>query len=108
MQQPRTANRSSDYSAQPERLHLPNVTTQTISIPILADSIDEENETFTVALSSPTNATVSASAGTATMTITDDDVAPTISINDVSTADEAAGSTNLVNPIYSISTHDHS
>ena len=72
------------------------MTTQTISIPILADTIDEENETFTVTLSSPTNATVSASAGTATMTITDDDAAPTISINDVSTADEAAGSTNLV------------
>ena len=72
------------------------MTTQTISIPILADAIDEENETFTVTLSTPTNATVSASAGTATMTITDDDVAPTISINDVSTADEAAGSTNLV------------
>ena len=92
-----TATVTADYSATTGTLTFaPNVTTQTISIPILADSIDEENETFTVALSSPTNATVSVSAGTATMTITDDDAAPTISINDVSTADESAGNTNLV------------
>ena len=92
-----SATAAADYSATTGTLTFaPNVTTQTISIPILADAIDEENETFTVTLSTPTNATVSASAGTATMTITDDDVAPTISINDVSTADEAAGSTNLV------------
>ena len=97
MQQQMAATAAADYSATTGTLTFaPNVTTQTISIPILADAIDEENETFTVTLSSPTNATVSASAGTATMTITDDDVAPTISINDVSTADEAAGSTNLV------------
>ena len=92
-----SATAAADYSSTTGTLTFaPNVTTQTISIPILADAIDEENETFTVTLSTPTNATVSASAGTATMTITDDDAAPTISINDVSTADEAAGSTNLV------------
>ena len=92
-----TATAAADYSATTGTLTFaPNVTTQTISIPILADTIDEANETFTVALSSPTNATVSSSSGTATMTITDDDAAPTISINDVSTADESAGSTNLV------------
>ena len=92
-----SATAVADYSATSGTLTFtPNVTTQTISIPILADTIDEENETFTVALSSPTNATVSTSAGTATMTITDDDAAPTISINDVSTTNEAAGSTNLV------------
>ena len=81
-----TATATADYSATTGTLTFnPNETSQTISIPILADTIDEANETFTVALSSPTNATVSSSSGTATMTITDDDVAPTISINDVST-----------------------
>ena len=79
-----------------EHLTFSNETSQTIQIPILADTIDEANETFTVALSSPTNATVSSSSGTATMTITDDDAAPSISINDAATTNESAGSTNLV------------
>ena len=73
----------------------PGDTTKTLNVAILADTVDEENETFTVALSSPTNAPVSTSSGTATMTITDDDAAPTISINDVTSA-ETAGVKNLV------------
>ena len=45
-----TASAATDYSATTGTLTFaPNVTTQTISIPILADSIDEENETFTIA-----------------------------------------------------------
>ena len=92
-----TATATEDYTSTTGTLTFaPNATTQTISIPILADTIDEANETFTVALSSPTNATVSSSSGTATMTITDDDAAPSISINDVATTNESAGSTNLV------------
>ena len=70
-------------------------TSKTVNIPILADTIDEENETFTFTLSSALNATISSSSGVGTMTITDDDAAPTISINDV-TAAENAGTTNLV------------
>ena len=92
-----TATATEDYTSTTGTLTFsPNATTQTISIPILADTIDEANEAFTVALSSPTNATVSSSSGTATMTITDDDAAPSISINDVATTNESAGSTNLV------------
>ena len=70
-------------------------TSKTVNIPILADTIDEENETFTFTLSSALNATISSSSGVGTMTITDDDAAPTISINDV-TAAENVGTTNLV------------
>ena len=92
-----TATAAADYTATTGTLTFnPTETSKTIQIPILADSIDEANETFTVALSSPTNATVSTSSGTATMTITDDDAAPSISINDVATTNESAGSTNLV------------
>ncbi len=43
-----------------------------ISIPVLGDELDEPNETVTVALASPTNATLGSSS-TASGTITDDD-----------------------------------
>jgi CSLREA domain-containing protein len=56
-------------------------TTTTISIPILQDTIYEGSETFTVTLANPSNATISA--GTGTATINDDDTAPTISIGNV-------------------------
>ncbi len=47
-------------------------TTTTISIPVIDDSASESTETFTIALSSPTNATIAS--GTATISITDNDV----------------------------------
>ena len=60
----------------------------------ITDDSYEMDETFDITLSNPSNATIAAATGT--VTITDNDPAPTISINDVSTADENAASTNLV------------
>ena len=57
----------------------------TFNVPVLADTLDENNETATITLSNPTNATISDS--TATLTITDDDAAPTIEFNDGSNSD---------------------
>ena len=54
-----------------------------ISIPVLADTLDEDNETINITLSNPTNAAISDS--TATLTITDDDPTPTLTIADVTT-----------------------
>ena len=80
-----TATSGSDYTAGTGTLTFnPGVTSQSFTIPILADTIDEENETFTVTLSSPTNAVVSTTAGIGTMTITDDDSSPTVSLGAVS------------------------
>ena len=91
-----TATSGSDYTAGTGTLTFnPGVTSQSFTIPILADTIDEENETFTVTLSSPTNAVVSTTAGIGTMTITDDDASPTVSLGDL-TAAETAGAKNLV------------
>ena len=91
-----TATSGSDYTAGTGTLTFnPGVTSQSFTIPILADTIDEENETFTVTLSSPTNAVVSTTAGIGTMTITDDDASPTVSLGDL-TAAETAGVKNLV------------
>lgn len=56
----------------------PGETSKTISIAVAGDTLDEDDETFTVALANPSNATI-ADAG-ATGTILDDDGAPTISV----------------------------
>ncbi|NCR00641.1 MAG: S8 family serine peptidase [Microcystis aeruginosa L211-101] len=66
-----TATAASDYTATIGTLTFaPGVTTQVINIPILNDSLNEANEIFTLALSSPTNAILGAVTA-ATTTITD-------------------------------------
>src|SRR5690606_38447116 len=59
----------------------PAQTTQTFTVQIQGDALDELDESFFVNLSGPSNATISDGQGI--VTITDDDVAPTLSINDV-------------------------
>ena len=61
----------------------PGDTSKTFNIPILADTIDENNETFSVTLSSPTNATINDLLGQ--FTIVDDDTEPTVSLGDATT-----------------------
>ncbi|MCA2621439.1 MULTISPECIES: Calx-beta domain-containing protein [unclassified Microcystis] len=66
-----TATAGSDYTATIGTLTFaPGVTTQVLNIPILNDSFNEADETFTLALSSPTNAVLGA-VTIATTTITD-------------------------------------
>ena len=55
-------------------------TSQTFNVSVTGDTDVEPNETVVVTLSSPTNATISATAGSATGTITDDDK-PTVSLS---------------------------
>jgi hypothetical protein len=58
--------------------------TKTITIPITDDSLYENNEDFTVTLSAPTGGAVLGSQSTATVSINDNDTAPTISIGNAS------------------------
>ena len=65
-------------------------TTATFTVATAEDALDEYNETFTVALSSPSsNATLAADATTATGTITDDDARPALIIADISAPEES-------------------
>ncbi|MEM8815468.1 MAG: PQQ-dependent sugar dehydrogenase [Pseudomonadota bacterium] len=67
-----TATEGVDYQATSGTVQIPgNVGQATIDIEIVGDADIEANETFTVTLSSPTNATISQA--TATGTIRDDD-----------------------------------
>ena len=71
-----TATAGSDYTGAtnaPGQITAGNTTT-TISIPILPDAIYEGDETFTVTLNTPVNATILT--GTGTGTIIDDDAIP--------------------------------
>ncbi len=70
-------------------------TTTTIAVPIIEDSIDELNETFTVELRNPSGgAQISVANGAATVTIQDNDPAPIVSIADIS-VDEGVGNATL-------------
>ncbi|MBE9073279.1 VWD domain-containing protein [Microcystis sp. LEGE 08355] len=66
-----TATAGADYTATIGTLTFaPGVTTQVLNIPILNDSLNEADETFTLTLSSPTNAALGTQTA-ATTTITD-------------------------------------
>ncbi|GAB4257862.1 MAG: hypothetical protein Kow0065_07350 [Methylomicrobium sp.] len=77
-----TATAGSDYSARSQTLTIPAGSLQaTISVPVIDDSIVESNETLTLTLSNPVNATLGT--GSATGTIIDNDVStPSLSKDD--------------------------
>jgi len=87
-------NATGDYIASSGLLTFaPGVTSQTITVLVDGDTIHESNETFTVDLSSPTGATLAK--GSATGTITNDDAAPTLAINNVTTTEGNTGTKNF-------------
>jgi len=74
---PGTASPSADYVPVVGTLAFAaGVTSQTFSVPIINDAIDEPDETLTLTLSNPGSATLGLSS--ATLTINDDDPAPVI------------------------------
>ena len=81
-----------DYTSTSGTLIFPSslaaTTTQTVTVALSNDNVYEAVEQFVVNLSNPGTATISRGQGVGT--ITDDDAAPTISINDV-TVSEADG-----------------
>ncbi|WP_419927282.1 cadherin-like beta sandwich domain-containing protein [Candidatus Poriferisocius sp.] len=68
-------------------------TTATIAVAITDDDIDEINESFTVELFSPTNATVDPGASSAEVIIVDDDAAPEVSVTAGAAVTEGAKAT---------------
>jgi len=83
-----TATAGEDYTATSGTLTFaPGDTTKTFTVAVLADSIDEANETATITLSNASNASISDATGT--LTITDDDDPPSLSIDDVTVDPES-------------------
>ena len=86
-----TATAGADYvTASGSATIAAGATTTTVGITVNGDIVDENNETFTVNLSNPpTPRSPTARGGT----ITDDDAAPTLSIDDVAVAEGNGGTT---------------
>ena len=82
-----TAESGTDFTAASGSLTFgANETSKTVSVATTNDSVDEEDETFTLTLSSPTNATLGDA--TVTGTINDDDESlPTASVSDASASE---------------------
>jgi hypothetical protein len=90
-----TAAAGSDYTATSGTLTFdPGMATQTISVPVIGETTNEVDETFTVTLSSPTNATITTATGTGT--IQNDDTQPALTIDNVSQVEGNAGTTNFI------------
>src|SRR5262249_512272 len=83
-----TAVAGSDYTAAGGTLTFaPGETTKTVTVAVRGDTSDEPNETFFVYLSNPSGAPIADGQGVGT--ITDDDPAPLVAINDVTRAESA-------------------
>ena len=73
------------------------ITTQSFNVQICGDTLNEPNETINLTLTNAQGGNVVIGAqNTATITIIDDDAAPTLSINNVSLPEGNAGTTNFV------------
>jgi len=91
-----TATAGSDYTPVSGTLtwgHLDS-SDKTFTIPIIDDSVVEQDETINLQLSNPTNG-ATLLFPTSALSIVDDDAAPKISINDVSQAEGNSGTTNF-------------
>lgn len=88
-----TAKAGGDYTGQPSATLTipPGVFTQNIAVPVIGDTVPEDNENFFVNLSSPNNATILDGQGQGT--IQDNDAQPLISISDAGTTEGTTGNT---------------
>ena len=89
-----TATAGSDYTALGATTvsFAPGETTRTVAVPVLADVVNEPDETFVVNLSSAVGAGLADAQGLAT--ILDPLGPPTISVGDISLVEGAAGTTS--------------
>ena len=72
----------------------PGDTTKFVAVPVRGDTMDEVNETYTVNLSVPTNATISDALGAGI--ILDNDAAPAISIGNDSVSESASAACTVL------------
>ncbi len=89
-----TAVAPGDYTAAPlgTLTFSPGITTRTINVPVIGDTLNEANETFFVNLSAPSNATILDNLGQAT--ILNDDPLPSLSIGNATVTEGNSGTVN--------------
>jgi YVTN family beta-propeller protein len=92
-----TATAGQDYTLSSGTLTFdPDVTSQTFNVAILEDSLFEGNETINLTLQNPEGGATLGAQSVSTLTITDNDPAPSISINDVTVTEGNSGTVNAV------------
>ncbi len=92
-----TAKAGKDYVATGGSIiFAPGETSKTIDVQIIGDSIDENDETFRVTISNPSPSEISIINSHATCTITDDDTAPIVSIDNTTVTEGNSGTTSAV------------
>jgi hypothetical protein len=88
-----TAVQPGDYTSASGTLTFsPGDVSKSVTVTVKGDTIDEVDETYAVNLTSPTNASISDSSGTGT--ITDDDGPPSVSVSDQTVTEGNSGTTN--------------
>jgi chitinase len=98
-----TAKAPGDYATTSNTAtFLPNQTSAGVDVPIVGDTTDEPDETFTVKLSNPAGGSATIDRGTATGTIVDDDPPPSLRVND-RTVNEGTTAPNTLNFTVSLS-----
>src|SRR6185436_469183 len=90
-----SATAGSDYTSISGNLNWAagDLSSKTFTVPIKDDSLNENNETISLALSSPTGGANLGGQKTATLTILDDDPLPAVSVSDVSVVEGNSGTT---------------
>ncbi len=84
-----------DYSSTSGTVNFPSgQTSRTITVPVAADLLDEIDESFTVRLSDPTNASITDDLGLGT--IADNDPLPSLAVNDITVVEGNTGTTAAV------------
>ena len=93
-----TAIAPADYTSASGVITFPPGTgVRAVSVPVNGDATDEPDETFTLALSNPSNATIADATGVGT--IVDDDPAAALSVADAETIEGDGGTGALVFPV---------
>ena len=91
-----TATAGQDYTATSGTLSFGvGEVTKNFDVQITNDTLDEADETINLALSNPTGGAFLGTPNIATLTIVDNDTAPTVSITDVSANEGNAGNTSF-------------
>jgi hypothetical protein len=94
-----TASDPDDYAGvEAQSVTLPaGASSGTLTVSVVADNVFEADETLSVTIGSPTNASILTA--TAAVTITNDDGAPTVAIGDFSQAEGNAGTSSFQVPL---------
>ncbi len=91
-----TATAGQDYTAASGTVTFAaGETSKTVNVAIAGDTAAEDDETFTVTLSSPSGATIATASATGTITNDDGTPPPSVSIGNTSKAEGNSGTSNL-------------